>query len=324
MRALALACVLVAQAATAFSTSSAFGEPCHERLTAEAVEGLALPLVTPLDAPDDVRFAAWVRSLLRGRPVVGDADQTLTSLVVGVRFPDVEESTPRDLVTLREAQLTNGLQAAHALRGLDHVGPGANAKALAAARAQLLDLTDRAFDAHQTDTTPVEVRAWVEHYGSVPVRIDRPLFLLGQALHLLQDSFSHTYRSADGRRVLAVMTYLGAFERPFVEVQSGPRHSVAMDRCETDAVSSTRAFALEASREMVLAVQHQWLTGDRSQVEAVVDRWMQLEPGCDLANHYCDAPLLEVGRTEETTGCSTGAGLGPLAVFLFWLRRRRS
>ena len=105
-------------------------------------------------------------------------------------------------------------QEEHALRAPEHDHD--EIRSIAEMRQFILSQVDLAYDAFQRsrseggritkqDIRPqsITVDFWLEHYGIIKVPVWEPLFIMGKAVHALQDSFAHTYRS-DTLQIYAV------------------------------------------------------------------------------------------------------------------------
>ena len=75
-------------------------------------------------------------------------------------------------------------------------------------------------------------------------QVDAPLptyyLKIGQAIHAIEDSFTHTYRTADETQITVVLNWIDEVGGPLVESRDGPAHA-ALDRCDDpDALRTTR------------------------------------------------------------------------------------
>jgi hypothetical protein len=55
---------------------------------------------------------------------------------------------------------------------------------------------------------------------------------IGQAIHAVEDSFTHTYRTPDGMQITVVLDWVDEANGNLVEKTNGPPHSSEMDRCD--------------------------------------------------------------------------------------------
>lgn len=330
MRALLISAVVsLGATAHAFSIGSAFADACHERITADALVDVAFDFsatdaLRPPVSDEEKRLAAWLLQRL-GDEGIGPPsrdERLLNSFLVGVRHPDVEGWQLRDLSSIRSLQLDLSGQSAHFLRAQEDRGDEGSAAAIARSRAYILALLDSSRISYELGEL-VLVPTWIEHYPEVKVPVLEAAYLLAQALHALQDSFSHAYRTEDAREVNVVLTYLGAFNPEWNERTFGPQHNDFLDRCNAPENEAAVRAATQASRELMVATVHFWKTRDRAQVEAVLDRRFAQTPGCTLDDHYCASPTWAlVERKKKTGGCS-GAPGAALVVGAAWLLRRR-
>jgi hypothetical protein len=158
---------------------------------------------------------------------------------------------------------------------------------------------------------------------------------MGQALHTLQDSFTHTFRThgsrteeEDGRRVTTVLNWIDFAENDHREGRDGPPHEAALDQCrDIDDFREDRVeMAIEASKDLLRAALDPSTDAEEKElaVDEVLSKWMQFEPGCDFDNRWCDAP--ERSYTDPT-GCTCrvpfatppGRSSAPLAFVLLGL-----
>ena len=238
--------------------------------------------------------------------------RALNSFLIGVRAPDIGGLAVKDLTDLRELHLERTGQEAHFLRAVDDDWEDGNLASAEAGRRFILEKLDQSKRAFDASPKVIEVDAWIEHYGRVSVPVIESAYLLGQALHALQDSFTHTYRAGELDQIYVVQTYIESFSGDFDERRDGPRHSDYFDDCDHPDVAPIERAATEASLEFVRAAQRYWRSGNRAQAEQVLDRWLRVRPGCANPESSCDSAWLEIGRRKETTELvSCGAAPGP-------------
>jgi hypothetical protein len=141
--------------------------------------------------------------------------------------------------------------------------------------------------------------------GPIHVDLRRYPFHLGRALHALEDSFSHSFRTADELDVDSVLNYVDwAIGGNYVPARDGYHHIAALDRC-TDAEPAQQARVTKATEAATALIGAMAQTGEPaerlSRAQAVLDTYLTLHPGCDATNQWCDAPELR----EDTGSCTT-------------------
>lgn len=336
MRALAILTLTLAlpSTASAYTLHTAFTNACHEPITLDALSRANELVVTP-ESGDDAPWRSMAdhlaRTLERPEPTTDAEALRLTSAVLGVREPDLGRNGPGDVSDLRHIHEAEDLQNEHFLRRSDHDGPEGLAEAAEAARTRLLEILEESAMAYARDPDGgalVRVEVWVQYYRTVEIEVWEPLFHLARALHLLQDSFTHAYRSDDLFTVLTIQNYVEALEEELDRDVDGPPHSNALDDCTNPDGAEVVEAATVASAALVDATLLYWQSGDRGEVDAFVSAWMSLEPGC--AAMPCTSRWVAVAQTDETgvTGCAvrapgSGSSAWPLVVLWLWRRRAR-
>lgn len=319
------------RSALGYSIHSGLTEGCHERITSQAFRG-AIP---QLMLGDDIvlpQSEAWQKvadRLLMNvdlSSIRSDLDPdyfklTFVSALLGVRSPDTEGHAVTNFSSLRQIHADPSAegQYAHALRGPDDDGPGGDLAAIEGTRAQILALVSQIGESLR-EKSPEEqiitVQLYFDFYGLIEIEVWEPAYLMGRALHALQDSFAHTIRSDDLKRILHVLNYVDAITGDLDESIDGLPHSDAMDQCdgETEPVADT---AVLASAALITSMNQAVVIGDVSPVIDVLDEWVTYEPGCTIVNNYCDSPWVDVARKDQTgpyleelIGCQSGSQSG--------------
>lgn len=324
---------VLAPSAYAFSYESPVGAGCHERITSDALRAVRGELSTAAPIAPSAQETALISDL----PFRLDDDMRElggATLLIGVRDNDLKGRAGIDATDLATVHGHPDGQREHCLRRPDQDEPGGSAAALADCRRYIeenvLHAIAEGLDAHgrPDPTRRTAVAVHLEIGGRA--RPTLPVFYvyLGHALHALQDSFTHAFRSADGRRIRVVLNWVEFAEEALDEHRDGPAHRSALDRCDdaTPRRRNRRLLATEAST----ALLHAALDPSRAPAEkaaalaAVLDEYLGFEPDCTHTNRWCDA--------EETldgaVGCTTAPGapialLVPLAVAALWLAGRR-
>ena len=319
-------CALMAPiAAEAFVVESLVSQGCHERITSEAINAEGWP-----DAFPPLELSPLERLVVQGLPV-GLADKvhhsTTLALIIGCRDNDLQGVRPNDLTALSKLHAKPEGQEAHCLRSPEEDGPVGDEDAIRRCRRFILDELELAHrSAEPTATASVSV--WLAFDGQVEVELSRFGFHLGRALHGLQDSFSHCFRSPDGLRIQHVLNYVDwARGHDATLERDGHPHLSSLDLCDDQTAPRRHrvALALEASRALLKALYTDEPAQRRQRLEEVLDRYMTYQPGCTAGNNFCDAP-----EQFEAAGCgcaaaptSPGPLIGVLLACLVLAFRRR-
>lgn len=323
---LAAALLLLPRSAAAFSVGTGFSDWCHERITVDAYddEFWRFPRER-IPLPDDEVWRDLADALDDRFGLPAEEPEyrfVFLSLVIGVRHPDTEGHSIANPGALRTAHASPESQYPHALRAPADDGPAGDLSALAGARAALeaeLEQARAALALPAADQIrPATI--YLEFYGWVDVPVWAPAWHVGVALHVLQDSYTHTLRSADLRTVLHVLNYADAIAGGLDEARDGLPHSKAMDRCTGDAAPLAEA-ATAASIDFLIAVREELGFGRGGVIAAVLDERLAWQPGCDAGNAYCGTPWLTLARREptrpyleEALGCSAAPFALPIGA----------
>ncbi|MEM9188335.1 MAG: hypothetical protein AAGF12_04130 [Myxococcota bacterium] len=358
---------LVATPVSAFTVRSAFTDGCHELVTGAGFFQ-ALPELPPIN-DDAIPSDNWEEvldhlypdlDLPRGQKFV------FFSLIAGVRGPDSEGYSLTNLSALRGIQGDPAGQYVHCLRAESDDFVAGNGTALEGCRQSIIDSLRKAVEAAgagETEDGVITVPFALDNYGSFDLRVSAVAYYVGRALHTFQDSFTHTLRSPDMRRVVHMMNYEAAIVNELEEHRDGMAHSSATDSCNSlaaqtgELVNRDRVFAAtEATADLLRAfarvVEFAQTDPDDpmrqlAEVDAVLLKWMRLaDPAdlgdyteCTMMNDYCDSPwlsLARVGPAGPTLSCAAaepGAsrasgsrvplGVASVAVLSWAYRRRR-
>lgn len=335
-------CALVtlrAPSASAYSLQSGFTESCHEVVTIAAFAELMKQIDwenARFDVPanDDVwsRLASKLVDALEphdpeAAQIARDEPRAaygLYSLVVGVRFPDTYGHASGDLNALRRihADAAPEGQYAHALRAPADDGIEGDLAAVEGSIALMRDILD---DMVAFDGT-IESTFTLDYYDTIDVLVYAPLFHLGAAMHLMQDSHAHSVRSDDGAYIVHVLNFVDAVEGTLDEQRDGIAHSTTMDDCRYPDNAPLVERAARRSAAMVVAAAAM-LDGDDSLMERGLEPcpdgetdendcgWLVYKPDCAAAveagdddaiadtcctieNDMCDSRYLESVRSH--------------------------
>jgi len=333
-----LSLLFAGSSAKAYSTESIASDACHEDITFDAIRRARAEL------PGELRLGPQTRddrALVDDLPfdMPGDlADLAAATLVLGNRHVDLQGVAPDDLDELASIHGHPNNQAPHCLRQASHDGPDGDQRALAACREFILSKVTDALEGLSGDggvdpAARVTESIYLQFRGTVDVAVPATYFRLGEALHALQDSFSHTYRTADHQRVIAVVNYVEYVEETHDPSEDGPPHSSALDRCrDLDVFRAERLEVVKrASTELLLAALDASSTPEERlrAVESVMDQYLSYEPGCTAENRWCDAQEATYptsrGCVCQAPGAPSGSAAwllgGALLVLLRWRRR---
>jgi hypothetical protein len=370
----AVALAVGAHPAAAFTIASGFTESCHERL---GLAGMALLLRS--QQPTNVVVPAgelWRRVAAEIAPAVLSAEEAaavgpltdaqtfvLYSVVVGIRSPDTGGHSVSNLNDLRRAQIDAdpSSQHLHCLRASTEDGLAADLAVVQdTERIIRKALADAVAAAGQARNTTVPF--YLDFYGPLQVEVDQPSYLIGRAMHTLQDCYAHNLRSADGRTIYTVLNYIDAVAGKLNEARDGMAHSDTMDDCRRSELAPLVQRATGVSAALARAAVALSTSGDATlldqgfaacaagQTDPTACEWIHYQPGCDpkdpaatgacctADNAYCGSPYLAVARekltrpyVEEVLSCAAGGRVRSVPAFLLlmgpllWLlgRRRR-
>jgi len=309
-----LATVAACGPAHAFTIDTELTAACHEGITSTALrairaEGAFAPPLTPTR---DER--AFIEDL-QFYPAPDLRDLGGAALLASVRDNDLKGRGSDDLSALAEVHGNPDGQMEHCLRSAGQKEPGGSQAAVSDCRAFIrarAALALAGLDAGGTVDPGVRTALSVHLSirGTIDVSLPTYYVRIGQALHAIEDSFAHTYRTADGRRITVALDWLGPSSGNWLESRDGPAHAKLLDNCDdADAVRARRhALAIEAATAMLRATLG---PGSADQklvaVDAVLDAYLSFAPGCTFDNRWCDAP--EVAY-RDAAGCG-GGGAAP-------------
>ncbi len=332
--ALLLALSLSPAAARAFSFESAFSDGCHERITRSAVRRVGWPggaRPPALSADNALRLSRDLPFAL----TADDHNPWTLALVLGARDNDLHGYAASDFQELAAVHSAAEDQREHCLRAPTDDGPEGDVTALASCRGFILgELSLAVGDGADVDLTAAEsVPLSLPFSGRRDAAVQRYGWHLGRALHALQDSFAHTLRTPDGRRVRHVLNFVDpARGGDYSEARDGHDHINSLDGCDPESAPAAHrtALATAASEQLLGAVVDATggSSGRLARASAVLDMWLSVEPGCVYENRWCNAPEV---TEDNAAGCSatpspatsTASLVAALAVAAVLLRRRR-
>ncbi|MBW2275992.1 MAG: hypothetical protein JRF63_00790 [Deltaproteobacteria bacterium] len=336
---------------TAYSVATGGYDPCHEEFTGRAYQNVELQWPSPtIPIPGDDTWRELAGALIKKMgldPKQLDEAQRfmLVSLLIGARAPDTDGHS---LLSLQNLRAVHGDpspegQYAHCLRGPDDDYGEGDAAAVTGTRVKIAETVQKAADslAEHPDDQLIKKTIYLDFYGLVDVRVWAPAYYVGFASHTVHDSFSHAVRieSTEFRKIALVMNYIDAISYDFKEKRDGLAHSETFDKCFKDELQPLVTVADEGTAAFFTAVNAQLGGSDPSAVQAFLDEWITLEPGCDESNEWCDSAYwVELAREEQTGpymaslfGCSASragttspnASLALFTLFVAFLITRR-
>jgi hypothetical protein len=331
----ALLTVLGPGGARSFTISSPLTQGCHEMITSAALRSVRIDVPNAAPLPLTLNEQALVDDL-QFSPDADMKDLGAATLLVSVRDNDLKGRSSDDLTELAQVHGDPNNQEEHCLRANGEVEPGGSAAAIADCRAFILGRVSQALDGLDATGFPDESqRTTLTVHLSLRGTMDAPLptyyLRIGQAIHALQDSFTHTYRTADGMKITVVLNWLRVVDGTLVESRDGPAHTSSLDVCsDPDPLTTQRhLLATAASEALLRATLDPASTRDQKMASAgaILDTYLSYAPGCTFDNQWCAAP--ENQYQTSKTGCgAAGGGAGAwgcvLAALALWVLARRS
>jgi MYXO-CTERM domain-containing protein len=332
-----LATLVMARSARAYSTGTVASDACHEQITQAALREAR----QVLGEGDAVSPSDNERALIDDLPfeLAGDLrDLGAATLVLSNHWVDFRGNQPSDLDRIAPLHGDPDHQREHCLRTSSQDGTEGSKAALLECRAFIREKVEAALDGLDADGhvdahARTQLRVALDIRGSVDASLPTFHVQMGQALHTIQDGFSHTFRTEDHREVVTVLNYI-EFVEDRLDPVDGPAHRSPLDECKhLDTLRQERlGVATSASQEFLEVALDPALSKSAklARTDALLDEYFSHTDGCDAENGYCDAP--EAKYQNQTTGCqcatqtssaSWPSGLGPLALGGMGLLRRR-
>jgi uncharacterized protein (TIGR03382 family) len=155
--------------------------------------------------------------------------------------------------------------------------------------------------------------------GHVDASLPTYYLRIGQAMHAIQDSFTHTYRSPDGMKITVVLNWLDSVNGSQSDSRDGPAHATKLDVCDDpdDLRKTRRTLAAEASTALLRATLDPRKSNDQrmAAVDLILDTYLGYSPGCTFNNGWCQAAEGQYKDSKNLFGCSTaGAYQSPGAM----------
>jgi hypothetical protein len=326
--------------AHAYTISSIATTGCHEKITTEALRTVRLSLASAAPLPANRNERALIDDL-EFLPASDMTDLGGATLLLGVRDNDLKGRNSNDLSELALVHGDPSTQREHCLRNSHQEEPGGSEAALLDCRAFIRERIGQALDGLDATGTPdLTKRISLPVYLSLRHRVDASLptyyVRVGQAIHAIEDSFTHTFRSADGMQITVVLDWVDEANGNLVESTDGPPHASELDRCDDpdDLRLQLRGLATAAATAVLRTTLDPTATNAQKMaaVEGIMDQYLSYSPGCTFANAWCQSPERQYGNGQ--TACSVGGPENPrsaigsavilgLLMLVGWAGRRR-
>lgn len=301
--------------ARAYTIASAISSGCHERITADALRAVRAELTTAGPIPADANEQALIGDLEFSVP--SDlADLGGATLLIAVRDNDLKGRKSNDVTELALVHGDPALQREHCLRSTGDDEPGGSQAAVETCRAFINERVGQALDGLDANGAPDPAnRTSLSVYLALRHRVDAPLptyyLRIGQAIHAVEDSFTHTFRTGDGTGITTVLNWVDEANGTLDERRDGPPHASELDRCDDadELRAGKRALATEAATAMLRATLDPTLDNKQktAAAEAVLDQYLGYAPGCSFDNGWCQAPERKY-TNGGGIGCSMSGG----------------
>ena len=320
--ALLAALSLASPAAFAWTEASPSTAPCHERLADASLEMAGLIAPPPPLTGKDRQLFDYVQfdASPYGRDIY------VLSLLIGSRWNDTRGGSTFEIWKFLEEMSDPEDSGEHCLRKPGDDGEAGDARALLRCREAVRTFARLAWSFAAAEGEPpdpdlrVEVPEFLLYTGTTDVSLSGFYFYAGRALHTVQDSFVHAYRSEDRMTIVEIVNGVEELTgRGFDPATDGPAHRQAMDDCECERpmLDETLEASGMAGTELLRVLASDPATREED-LEVFLERWFALEAGCTIENGYCGSPDAEALREATCGGCTMveGSGGGRAAIVL--------
>ena len=313
-----LAALAAPLAAGAYSIESVATNGCHEKVTRLALTRAGWPAGIEPSKPNGANTGLAEAVAFT---TAKDSDEWLLTLLVAVRDNDLHGAGASEFTDLSNLHNAADGQEEHCLRAPRDDGNEGDVQAVEACRSFIaVQLGFALGDDEQPDWNSTERLVVALRDQTAALTLPRYPLKLGRALHALQDSFTHTFRTSDFAQVTTVFNYADpATASSYVPERDGLEHRSDFDSCA--AIAGRQAERVEASItasvELMQAVGNDRTRAERlARADAVLAKWITLSPGCGPDTDWC-------GSAEPPPAkCSATAGGPALLLALMLLRRR--
>jgi len=337
---LGAAMLMSSASAHAYSYEGPISDGCHEGLAKDTIRAARAQYPNVLGPSAKTAEDA---SLIFEAPFTIENDLRdieAFTFIAGIRDNDLKGHAPTDSTILATVHDNPDGQREHCLRRSENDEPNGTMEVITECRAWIQQLLDNAIDDGIDDATLLpnsnartRLAIYLAYSGEVDAEV--PIFYLymGQALHAVEDSFTHMYRKGEHFETITVAgNWIDQVDDHYDERRDGPPHIAAMDQCKNlDAYREKRlASARQASIDVFLAAANPNASkvDRKANVRAALDKWFGHRPGCTYETRWCDAEE-NAYRPVDGAGCNVGGG-GTSAIaalfaglVLFGAKRRR-
>ncbi len=316
---LALCLLTVPRTVHAWQIDDPIHNNCHERISFQALKnaGYVAPPRDPTGTDAQLALSTEFD------PGQYDKNLYALSLILGVRFPDLHGVPDFSFGQLATVHNAPGDQDEHCLRSKAQDGAKGDEQALRDCRHRIealywsaLVTLDAAGQIDPEERVPAPLNT--QYQGTIDYPLSQYYWYAGRALHAIQDSFTHTFRTPDQRKVQHVFDWVEQVNCTLEENRDGHGHESVLDNCESGDATVKPRFdaAVLASTELLQMLRE---PGDKparqKRIDQFLDKWFTYEPGCDMANGYCGntvAKFLETSPdSSKGTGMCEGCGACP-------------
>ncbi len=304
----AVVAFLAADGASGWMVEGSVTYGCHERMTMEAL-GVVGYVAPPPDLTRDDRLlfesVGFDASYL-------DRNRWALDMALGVRHFDVDRYSAVDLGMLTALHNQPDTQANHCLRASWEDGEEGDAQAVSSCRGVIREEMALAWDSGDVDGRPdpwvtEDVEVYLLYQGARVLPVSRFYFHLGRALHVVQDSFTHCYRTRDARSIAEVTNWVEDVTGERKLDRDGPPHQDSADDCQCGRqwVADLRASSLLASVDLITLASMEGTRPEREEaLESFLRDWVSHVPDCTADNGWCASPLPVGVRESPCGGCS--------------------
>lgn len=315
--------LLIGRHASAWEIGSELNhEGCHERITAEALRNVRMRHATAPAIAMTRNERALVDDVQFSPPSDFKSDLAGMALLLGVRDNDLKGNDPLDSLQLVQVHGDPDTQQEHCIRGRTDDNTEGNEAALGACRHFIIARAMEALDGLGADgvvdpNNRIELQMNINIRGVVDVNLPRFYVRMGQAVHALEDGFTHTYRTEDGAAVTVVTNWIEAVDgTPPDEGRDGPPHLSQLDQCDNPdpLVQRNYRLAVEAATELFSIALDPAMSRDAKAVafDALTAKYLTYKPGCTEDNDWCAA-------REPAVPSAGGCNAGGRAVAIPWV-----